>query len=217
MPENLVFLTFDDGPGKYTLDILETLAAYDVPATFFTVGLFAEYYPKRVQAVYEAGHAIGCHSYSHEYRTVFASPDAIAADIAAWESAVEAAIGVVPDAHLYRFPGGTNCSAIEELAPLYDAVSSAGYRCFDWTCANNDLWPAGNTEGLDPLEYLKRSVEASVAMCGNTRILLMHDTSRETAEVLPWVIEYLRSEGYVFAPLTEYIGEYTFTGAVNVY
>lgn len=210
-----VYLTFDDGPGKYTMDILDTLAEYDVPATFFVVGMFAEYYPNRLRAVHEAGHAIGCHSYNHEYRQVYASADTITADIARWEGAIEAAIGEVPDTRLYRFPGGTNCSAIEEIAPLYEAVTAAGYRCFDWTCANNDLWPVGNTEGLEPADYLKRSVKQSLAACRGERIMLMHDTSGATAEVLPWIIEYIRGEGYEFATLADFAGEYTFTYGVT--
>ena len=59
-------LTFDDGPNPaWTPRLLDTLAAYDVRATFFMVGNFAQAEPELVRRVAAAGHLIGNHSWSH--------------------------------------------------------------------------------------------------------------------------------------------------------
>ncbi len=61
-----IALTFDDGPHPYyTERILEILDKYDVKATFFFVGQNIENYPDAARKVYEAGHEIGNHTYTH--------------------------------------------------------------------------------------------------------------------------------------------------------
>jgi len=59
-------LTFDDGPNPaWTPRLLDTLAAYNVRATFFMVGSYAEVQVDLVQRIAAAGHLIGNHSWSH--------------------------------------------------------------------------------------------------------------------------------------------------------
>ena len=60
-----VALTFDDGPSEGTPEILEILARYRVPATFFQCGANVERLPAVARAVSQAGHAIGNHSHTH--------------------------------------------------------------------------------------------------------------------------------------------------------
>ncbi len=62
-----VALTFDDGPHpRYTKEILDILAQYNVCATFFVVGENAEFHPELIRAQIEAGHEVGNHTYSHK-------------------------------------------------------------------------------------------------------------------------------------------------------
>jgi peptidoglycan-N-acetylglucosamine deacetylase len=59
-------LTFDDGPNPaWTPQLLELLASYDVRATFFLVGRYAQAEPELVRRIANAGHLIGNHSWSH--------------------------------------------------------------------------------------------------------------------------------------------------------
>jgi hypothetical protein len=61
-----VVLTFDDGPlPPYTAQILETLVAECVKATFFMVGRQARAYPDVVRRVYNEGHTVASHSQNH--------------------------------------------------------------------------------------------------------------------------------------------------------
>lgn len=60
-----LYLTFDDGPGRATADILELLADSHAKATFFVVGRQAASSPRTVRAIHAAGHAIGNHTWNH--------------------------------------------------------------------------------------------------------------------------------------------------------
>lgn len=64
--EKIVALTFDDGPHyKYTPEILNLLNKYHAKATFFIVGKNAEKNPEVILRMYEEGHEIANHTYSH--------------------------------------------------------------------------------------------------------------------------------------------------------
>ena len=66
LDEKVVALTYDDGPNPpHTQALLKMLAQHGVTATFFLKGRNVEAFPESVQAVAQAGHEIGNHSYSH--------------------------------------------------------------------------------------------------------------------------------------------------------
>jgi peptidoglycan-N-acetylglucosamine deacetylase len=68
-------LTFDDGPNPaWTPRLLEILAKYNVQATFFLVGRFAEQEPALARAICEAGHTVANHSWSHPNLSLTAAP-----------------------------------------------------------------------------------------------------------------------------------------------
>ena len=64
--EKAVYLTFDDGPiPQATPFILETLARYNIKATFFVVGENVQKYPELFRQIVEEGHQVGNHTYHH--------------------------------------------------------------------------------------------------------------------------------------------------------
>lgn len=65
LPEGYVALTFDDGPSKYTREIVDILKKYQVGGTFFFVGYNVKKYPDNVRYVYSNGYTIGDHSMTH--------------------------------------------------------------------------------------------------------------------------------------------------------
>jgi len=67
--QRAVWLTIDDGPDPFdTPKILGLLQEFNATATFFLIGQRAEQHPELVQAIREAGHEVGCHTYSHPTR-----------------------------------------------------------------------------------------------------------------------------------------------------
>src|ERR1039458_4852986 len=91
-----VALTFDDGPSESTRAILDLLAQYRVPATFFQVGANVDRLPEVARAVAAAGHAIGNHSYAHPL-FCFRSPRFIEADLRRAQLTIRAHTGIQPE------------------------------------------------------------------------------------------------------------------------
>ena len=72
--ESIVALTFDDGPHpEYTPQLLKVLDKYDIPASFFWLGVCVERSPEVAKAVYQRGHWVGLHGYNHQMFTRFPS------------------------------------------------------------------------------------------------------------------------------------------------
>ena len=213
---NRVYLTFDDGPSEYTGQFLAVLEQYGVRATFFTVGDYIDQHPERLRAVFDAGHAIGCHSYSHEYDRLYASVETVTAEAERWRNAVRNALGTLPEAGLFRYPGGSNTSHVVDTAPveIYWKLKELGFRCFDWTFADNDRYPQEKKPDQTMEDYLKWSVKVTLGLLDLTpdrpKIMLMHDTSGDTLQVLPWIIEFLTEKGYSFGTLDELDGDWLF-------
>lgn len=201
--DKTVYLTFDDGPSlKNTPAILDTLDQYGVKATFFVVGSSLERYPDIVRDIYSRGHKIGCHSYSHVYKDIYADAESMLREIEKWEETVERALGFVPEERLFRFPGGsTMCRGSD----IHAAVAAAGYRAFDWNALNNDSLlhtrPAGVTKEAFMKEAVTSTLSYSLQLKGSPHIVLMHDTYPETAELLSWMIEYIQEKGCTFSTL----------------
>ena len=65
--QKLACLTFDDGPGKYSDAILDTLKAHGAKATFFMNGYKVRTYADQVRRMAAEGHQIGNHTYNHPY------------------------------------------------------------------------------------------------------------------------------------------------------
>lgn len=65
--KKLIALTFDDGPNPLTTPILlDGLAERNIKATFFMLGSRIEQNPDIIKRIYQDGHCIGNHSYSHK-------------------------------------------------------------------------------------------------------------------------------------------------------
>lgn len=209
-----VYLTFDDGPTKEnTYRILEILDKHNIKATFFVVGYCAEKYNDQLKAIYEAGHAVGCHSYSHVLDTLYGSSDSFAQDLSRWEKTVYAVIGEL-DYKLFRFPAGSARarSYSDTYGKIRETLEASGYRAFDWTMTNNDVWSGTKSGGLTAEEYEKQSLSTQLQTLEGwgtyPKIILMHETYDSTVDMLEWAIELLTQKGYSFDTLDHYDGSY---------
>lgn len=190
--EKSIYLTFDDGPSDSTTPlILDTLNKENVHATFFVIGRQAELRPAIIERIFQGGHAIGIHSYSHEYTQIYASPAALLADIKKCSAVLESILGL--ETNLYRFPGGSY-SLREELT---GCVKSAGYRYVDWNASCRDAELPGATAE----ELFRAAVETPADR--HRIVMLLHDSAhrKNTAEALKKIIPYYKNRGYTFKTL----------------
>ena len=192
-PTGTVYLTFDDGPSKYTQDLLDILAKYDVKVTFFVVNYG---YNDVIGKEYAAGHSVGVHSATHDFHTIYASEEAFFEDLQAMNDIVYKQTGAYTD--IIRFPGGSS-NTISSFNPgimtrLAQAVTEQGYQYFDWNVSAGD---AGET--TDPDQVYQNVIDG--IRQHETSTVLMHDSKSYTVEAVERILVWCLDNGYALRPL----------------
>ena len=180
MSENLCALTFDDGPSRHTGHLLDMLAGYGIPATFFLLGENAERNPAMVRRIVAEGHEVGNHSWSHP--NLRALPPELQEEEIRSTDAVLRALGGNPG---YLRPPYGNFDA-HTLAIAHDL----GLGVILWSMDSHD-WKQL------PADYAKlRSTRGTQYDDGELRgIFLFHDTHKSTVDDLPRIIANLLAGG----------------------
>jgi len=196
--EKVVYLTFDDGPSKYTPEVLKILDQYNCKATFFITGMNANY-RKYIKTAHDKGHTIGLHTYSHEYSKVYASVDAYFDDLEKVGNLAKEYIGYVPK--YIRFPGGGSNTVSANytkgiMTKLTKMVEEKGYIYYDWNAENGDGYSR-----MSQSEMIRRGTASEA----NQIMLLMHDANgkHDTVETLPKIIEHYQKKGYTFKAIDD--------------
>ncbi len=202
--EHTVYLTFDDGPSERTGEILDILRENGVKATFFVTGQTSQLAQDMMRRIVEEGHTIGIHTYTHDYRKVYASVPAFLEDFDRIYNWVHQVTGVYPQ--IFRFPGGSiNDYNRKIYKKLIAEMERRGFIYYDWNAANGDALGVHYT--------VAELTQNALSKVGFDRlIVLMHDSADKTGTVacLPEVIAGYRDAGYEFAPLTPEVKAITF-------
>ena len=189
--ENKIALTFDDGPHpRYTIEILNILEEYNVPATFFFVGENVSYYPDAARKVVEKGHEVGNHTFSHPC-VKKQGEEAFRQELVKSEEVIQKVTGKRPI--LFRPPQGSWNTQVYEIA------REKGYSVILWDIDTLD-W--AHTPSNKISEYV-----VSNAKSGN--IILMHDYHSggcTTTDALRSFIPKLLERGFRFVTVSELIG-----------
>ncbi|MCD7830462.1 MAG: polysaccharide deacetylase, partial [Clostridiales bacterium] len=170
--QKIIYLTFDDGPSEtVTQQILDVLDEYGAHATFFVSAQYGtkEHRSEMYQAILDAGNTIGLHSYSHNYKKIYASVEAYLEDLNLIWQEVYDATGY--EASLIRFPGGSvNSYNGEFYSELIAEVTRRGFTYHDWIVSSGDA----------ESDSVPASTISSVVIenCENRTksIVLLHDT-----------------------------------------
>ena len=124
-----IYLTFDDGPSKYTNELLDILDKYNAKATFFV--LAQDGYDEEYQRIVNEGHTLGIHSYKHVYGDVYSSLDGFKEDVDSIYAFVEEKTGEKP--LFYRFPGGSSNTIYKgDKQELIDYLLDKNLVHYDW-------------------------------------------------------------------------------------
>lgn len=196
--DHVAYLTFDDGPNKEnTTKILKILKDEQIHATFFLTGNNVERYPDVVKAIYESGNAIGIHSYSHDYKKIYASPQAYMDEVDKTAGLIYDVIHVRPV--ISRAPGGTSGHFTKAF---WQALNQEGYIEVGWNSLTGDADGTGKTAGKE-VENIKKQLALRPYLHSHL-VILMHDASghQATVEALPELIKLLKSQGYTFRVVT---------------
>ena len=175
-----LLLTFDDGPhGPSTLRLLKILADEHVPATFFVIGKMVERRPDLLRAIAKAGHTIGNHTFSHVTLPRF-SEDDVRTEYRANNDLVRKITGQTM--RYCRPPGG------DYDAKTIRAARAEGLTTVLWTDDPGDFANPGDGIVLD--RTLKR--------LSNGGVILLHDGSPDTLDVLRELIHEAKARGFSF-------------------
>ncbi|MGH4125016.1 MAG: polysaccharide deacetylase family protein [Clostridium sp.] len=197
----IAYLTFDDGPSKNTLDILKILKQYDIKATFFVNA-----HPNLrnlYKQISDDGHALANHTYSHDYKNIYSSPDNFKEDVKKLDVFLTEITGKEPN-HILRYPGGSNNTIShgyggrDIMTGVIKEMNAAGYKYFDWNVDSTDA----STYRQDKNKIVHAVLTESAQT--NHPIILMHDLAPKTTTVqaLPEVIEGLKNQGFIFDVLS---------------
>lgn len=197
-PGKIIYLSFDDGPGPYTQQLLDILDEYNVKVTFF-VTRQSQSYSHMIGEAHRRGHTIAMHSYSHRFQDIYASETAYFNDLNKLKALCEEQTGESPK--IIRFPGGT-CNVVSKkyctgiMSALTKSVSANGYLYCDWNVDSDD---AGNAR--TPEEVFQNVIDG-VSKRTNSYVL-QHDLFQYSVEAVDEIIRWGLENGYTFLPLTE--------------
>lgn len=179
--ERVIGLTFDDGPyPDRTSDLLATLEALDVPATFFLIGRRVDRAPAVARRLLDEGHLVANHAYSHKNLTEL-SPGRAFQEIVAGKASISHHTGHEP--LFFRPP----FSARDDR--LRRTVGEAGQILVDWSVSVND----GRSTTEEIVEGVTRGFEPGA-------IILLHELP-QTIRALPEIVARARALGYRFVTL----------------
>ena len=197
----VIYLTFDDGPSNYTSQILDTLAKYNIKATFFVTKNGSDDLIKRE---YNEGHTMALHTYTHDWN-IYKSVDTYLDDLNKIANRVKTLTGV--DSKYVRFPGGSSNQKIyhrsNNTITIYDlinALNERGYKYFDWNVSVEDAGGCASVSDKQSCvinnfkKYLKPNKE---------NIVLMHDIKGYTAAGLETMIQYGLANNYTFKAIDD--------------
>jgi peptidoglycan/xylan/chitin deacetylase (PgdA/CDA1 family) len=183
-----VALTFDDGPGPQTPDVLRFLARQHIHATFFELGIQAVLFPDFVRRTLDEGHVIGDHTYDHKAITSLSAGAQVSELVRARHAISRATGGYRPC--LFRPPQGVIDRAAARRA------RDLGMLSILWSVDPRD-WARPGTDAI---------VERVLAGVGPGGIVLMHDAGGprgQTIAALPRIVAALRSRHYTFVTVPE--------------
>ena len=142
--KKVVYLTFDDGPSTTnTPQVLDVLDKYNVKATFFVLGSSIDKNDQAKEILkeeVERGHAIGNHTYSHDYSYLYPNRvmnvDNIVSDLEKSQNSMKAVLGKDFSTRVIRLPGGY--WSWEGRTAMKEAMEQHGYYNVDWNALDKD-------------------------------------------------------------------------------
>ena len=179
-----VALTFDDGPGRYTAELLDILDENEAKATFYLLGSKLDSYSAEVERMADEDHEVGNHTWDHADLADLSAGE-IKEDLDRTDKAIKDVTGQMPTT----------------MRPPYGSLSDTARETIDKPML---LWD------VDTLDWQHRDPETTVDIAAEETdegsVLLFHDIHETTVDAIPDVLETLSEDGYEFVTVDEMMG-----------
>lgn len=191
--KKVAYLTFDDGPSDNTRKVLEILKKYDIKATFFMIAESVT--PDRydlIKEMIDQGHVVGIHTYSHNYKKIYASVKDYLDDFYLAYTRMYEVTGEQPV--VFRFPGGSHNKYMKKnRKQIMAEMDRRGFQYFDWQVSAED------SIGKPTRAAITRNVLKDFKRYSKP-IILLHDSSVNdvTVQSLESIIKTIKEAGYTF-------------------
>lgn len=180
-----VALTFDDGPsGQYTAQLLDGLYDRGVHGTFLLCGYRVAQYPELAQRIYDEGHEIGFHGYSHKTMKTM-SRRAIAQELMDTQA-------LLPQGCRPRFlrpPGGCVSD------PVVQVAEARGLPILGWSVDPRD-WATNDAAAIET---------AVLDKIQDGDIVLLHDMSESSVKAALDIVDQLLEEDFEIVTVSELV------------
>ena len=177
----IVALTFDDGPSRYTEEILETLKKHEVCATFFILGNKVEDYKEVLKKSIEYQNELGNHSYNHKWLSRL--------PVNSLKDQIEKTQQILQETLSYQ---------PKYLRPTYGSVND---RIRKNTELKIVLWTVDTKDWK--IKSIDRIVQKATTNIEDGDIILMHDIFERSAKALEKIIPTLKEQGFQFVTISE--------------
>ena len=178
-----VALTFDDGPsGKYTQTLLDGLALRGANCTFLLCGYRMEQYPELTRRIFEEGHEIGYHGFTHQSMQGMSRRTIGEELIASRELLPEDCEPV-----FLRPPGGIVTDGVRQVAQVRNLA------ILSWSVDPKD-WATGNTGSIE---------KAVLKNVKDGDIILLHDMTTSSVQAALDIVDVLQQQGFRFVTVSE--------------
>ena len=190
----IVYLTYDDGPSRYTERLLEILDEYGAKAAFFLVHDTRYIEIAALEAA--AGHTVAIHSLTHDYEKIYASEEAYFEDLYAMQQIIQEYTG--QKSMMVRFPGGSSNTVSWRnkgiMTRLTKLVEEEGFHYFDWNVGSHDA--SDDTSWEESAQNVIRGIT-----CQRVSVVLMHDSRASSIKATREILEWGNYNGYLFLAL----------------
>lgn len=192
----VLYLTFDDGPGRDTPAFLDLLARHDIDATFFVTGAAVAADPETTNRIVADGHVLANHTWSHP-RLSSLSDAAIASELARTNQIIETTTGLTPVC--YRPPYGATNDRVHAQAV------AAGLANAEWTTgranSHHGLWDVDTNDwrlSLRSSSWTPARMRARLNAAADGDTVLLHDGFSNRARGLAVLAAWLDDNRHRF-------------------
>lgn len=197
--EKFIALTFDDGPHPvYTPQLLDVLNKYQVTATFFLIGQHVQKQPDLTQRIFNEGHVIGNHSWSHRL-LIWKSQRFLLNEIRQTQQIIYQVTQKQPE--IFRAPygifGGHLLALLdkEKLTPIFWSTSM-----FDWRQSNLAVLRKRFYKGLK---------QGAVYLMHDGVITSKSASRQHVVELMEMVIPEALAQGYQFVSVQKQLAKFS--------